>query len=71
MKRLAITLGVLSLAVFTMFIEKDKKNKKGKKAKKFLEVEVAGPNGEPVLSGSGGGKYYIKDDKKVYLRKVK
>lgn len=71
MKRLAIALGVLSLAVFTMFIEKDNKKKKGKRAEKYLEVETTGPNGEPILSGSGGGKYYIKGDKKVYLRKAK
>ena len=71
MKRLAITLGVLCFAVFTMFIEDDKKKKKRKKGKEFLEVETTGPNGEPVLQGSGGGKYYIKGDKKVYLRKAK
>lgn len=71
MKRLAVMFGILSLAVFTMFIEKDKKKKKSKKDKDFLLVETAGPNGEPILSGSEGGKYYVKGGKKVYLRKVK
>ncbi len=71
MKRLAIMFGILSLAVFTMLIEKDKKNKKSKKEMNFLEVEIAGPNGEPILSGSEGEKYYVRGDKKVYLRKVK
>lgn len=72
MKRLVIVFGILSLAVFNMLIEKDKKKKKkSKKDKNFLAVESAGPNGEPVLSGAEGGKYYMKGDKKVYLRKVK
>ena len=71
MKRLAITFGILTLAVFTMLIENDKKDKKAKKTKRFLEVEATGPNGEPILEGSGGGKYYLKDDKKIYLRKAK
>ncbi len=71
MKRLAIAFGVLSLAVFTMLIEKDKKKKRSKKEKHFLEVEIAGSNGEPILSSAGGEKYYMKGGKKVYLRKSK
>ncbi len=71
MKRLAVMLGILSLAVFTMLIEKDKKKKKSKKERNFLEVEKEGPSGEPILSGAKGEKYYVRGDKKVYLRKVK
>ncbi len=71
MKRLAIAYGVLFLAVFTMFVAKDKKQKKSKKDKNFLAVESSGPNGQPILSGADGVKYYMKGDKKVYLRKVK
>ncbi len=71
MKRLAFASGVLFLAVFSMFIGKDKKGKKSKKDKNFLAVESAGPDGEPILSGAEGGRYYMKGDKKVYLRKAK
>ncbi len=66
MKRLAITFGVLCLGVFAMFIEKDKKKKK--KEERLVSVELAGPHGETVLTGSHGGKYYIKDDRKIYIR---
>ncbi|MDQ6762219.1 MAG: hypothetical protein M3015_06290 [Bacteroidota bacterium] len=72
MKRLAVVFGILSLTVFAMLIEKNKKKKKkSKKEKKFLEVEMSAPNGEPILSGAGGGKYYMNGGKKVYLRKAK
>lgn len=64
MKRLAILVCALGVGVFTMFIENDKKKKK----KRFLDPELRGPHGEPVSIGSGGGRYYIKDDRKVYLR---
>lgn len=71
MKRLAVMFGILSLAVFTMFIEKDKKKKKSKKERNFLEVETASPDGAQILSSAEGEKYYVKGGKKVYLRKVK
>ncbi len=69
MKRMAIVFGILCLGVFTMFIERDKK-----KSKKFFKIntpgedEITGPHGEPVLIGSHGGRYYLKGDKKVYLK---
>ncbi|MEO6639345.1 MAG: hypothetical protein ABIN25_13790 [Ginsengibacter sp.] len=71
MKRLALAFGVLSLAVFTLFMGKEKKRKKTKKGKKFLAVEMDGPHGEPILNDGKGGKYYMKGNKKVSLRKVK
>lgn len=64
MKRLALLMCVLGIGVFTMFIENDSKKKK----KKFLDPELTGPRGEPVLIGSGGGRYYLKKDRKVYLK---
>ncbi len=68
MKRLAITFGILCLGVFAMFIETDKKKKKKRKEERLVSVELAGPHGETVLTGSHGGKYYMKDDRKIYIR---
>lgn len=70
MKKLAITFGILCLGIFVMFIEKDKK--KGKKTRtgkgeRLISVE-AGPHGETILTGSHGGKYYMKNDRKIYIR---
>jgi hypothetical protein len=73
MKRLAVVFGILCLGVFTMFIEKDQKKKKKKVfTDDFIPgVEDTGPHGEPVLVGSGGGRYYKKGGKKIYLRHKK
>ncbi len=69
MKRLAIAFGILSIAVFSMLMEKDKKkNKNSKKEESLSGVEMPGPHGEPVLIGAGGGRYYMKGDRKIYLR---
>lgn len=65
MKKLFLLLSVLGLSVVTMFLETDKKNKK---KKRFLDPEITGPHGEPVLIGSNGGRYYFKNDRKIYVR---
>ncbi len=70
MKRLAIVFGVLCLGVFAMFIEKDKK--KGKKIfgdKDEDAIEFTGPHGEKIMVGSSGGRYYLRGDKKIYVKK--
>ncbi len=69
MKRLAIVFGVLCLGVFAMFIEKDKK--KGGKiySKSDNEVEFTGPHGEKILVGSSGGRYYLRGDRKIYIKR--
>ncbi len=64
MKNLALIVCVMCFGVFAMFMEKETKKKK----KKFMDPELAGPHGEPVLIGSGGGRYYYKNDRKVYIR---
>ena len=72
MKRLAIAFGVLCLGVFAMFLENEKK----KGHKKFDHendntVEFTGPHGEKILIGSSGGRYYLKGDKKIYVKNKK
>ncbi|MDQ2863007.1 MAG: hypothetical protein M3R50_05025 [Bacteroidota bacterium] len=65
MKKLLLLLGVLSVSVATMFLETDKKKKK---KKQFLDLEITGPGGEPVLIGANGGRYYFKNERKIYIR---
>ncbi len=64
MKKLAVLCCVLGLGIFTMLLEKDTKKKK---KKRVLDPESTGPHGEPVIIGSNGGKYYFKNDRKVYI----
>ena len=65
MKKLLLLLGVLSVSIATMFLETDKK-KKNKRP--FLEPEIAGPGGERVIIGANGGRYYFKNERKIYIR---
>ena len=65
MKKLLLLLGVLGVGVIAMFLETDKKKKK---KNRFLDPEITGPYGEPVLIGSNGGRYYFKNNRKIYIR---
>ena len=65
MKKILILLGVLGISVATMVLETDKKKKK---KKRFLDPEITGPHGEPVLIGANGGRYYFKNERKIYIR---
>ncbi|MEP7230083.1 MAG: hypothetical protein ABI691_07515 [Ginsengibacter sp.] len=69
MKRLAIVFGVLCIGIFTMFIENDKKKRKSIYSKNDKDVEFTGPHGEKILVGSSGGSYYLRGDRKVYVKK--
>jgi hypothetical protein len=69
MKRLAIILGVLFLAIFTLFMG-DKKNRQRNKISDDegqIDKGMTGPRGERIFIGAGGGRYFTKDDKKVYV----
>ena len=71
MKRLAIVFGVLCLGVFAMFIENNKKKKNKNISYENDDVEFTGPHGEKILVGNSGGRYYLKGDKKVYIKRKK
>ncbi|MEP6583589.1 MAG: hypothetical protein ABJA90_04965 [Ginsengibacter sp.] len=72
MKRLAMVFGVLCISVFALLTEKDKK-KIGKisRHENDKDVEFTGPRGEKILVGTHGGKYYLKGETKVYIKKKK
>lgn len=70
MKKLWVILSVLVVAVITLFLGGDEKNKRPKIApppENNLDEEMVGPRGEQIFIGSGGGRYYIKDGRKIYV----
>ena len=68
MKRLAIIFGVLFLAIFTLW-QGDKKRKKKQVSDEEGKIDkgMTGPHGERIFIGAGGGRYFTKDEKKVYV----
>lgn len=69
MKKILILLSVIIVAVLTLFLGDDK-NKRSKVApppENNLDEEMVGPRGEQIFIGSGGGRYYIKDGRKIYV----
>ena len=68
MKRLAVILSVLFVTVFTLWQTDKKKKKKNKEDKEGqIDKGMTGPRGERIYIGSGGGRYFTKDDKKIYV----
>ena len=69
MKKLAIVFGVLLLAVFALFLgsNKEKKSMVTRVPEGNHDEDMAGPRGEEIFIGSGGGRYFIKDGKKIYV----
>ena len=67
MKRLAIIFGVLFLAIFTLWQGGNKKKKKVSDKEGQIDKGMTGPRGERIFIGAGGGRYFTKDDKKVYV----
>ncbi len=69
MKRLAIIFSVLFLSVFTLWQSKNKKKDARNKNKHEGEIdeEMRGPSGEEMYIGSGGGRYFIRNNKKIYV----
>ncbi len=69
MKRLAIIFSVLFLSVFTLWQSKNK-NKEARNKNKHegeIDEEMRGPRGEEMYIGSGGGRYFIRNNKKIYV----
>jgi hypothetical protein len=68
MKRLAVIFGVMFLAVFTLWQgDKRKKRRNKKDAGGQIDKGMTGPRGERIFIGAGGGRYFTKDDKKIYV----
>ncbi|MEO6455878.1 MAG: hypothetical protein ABIN97_17485 [Ginsengibacter sp.] len=69
MKKLVIILSVLIAAVLALFLgsEKEKRPKIAPPPESNIDEDMAGPRGEEIFIGSGGGRYYIKDDRKIYV----
>ncbi len=69
MKKIVLLLSVIIVAVLTLFLGNDN-NKPSKVAslpENNLDEEMVGPRGEEIFIGSGGGRYYIKNDRKIYV----
>ena len=67
MKRLAIIFGVMFLAVFTLWQGDKRKKRKKKDAEGLIDKGMTGPRGERIFIGAGGGRYFTKDHKKIYV----
>jgi len=67
MKRLAIIFGVLFLAIFTLWQGDNKRKKKVSDKEGEIDKGMTGPRGERIFIGAGGGRYFTKDDKKIYV----
>ena len=68
MKRLAVIVGVLFLAIFTLWQGDKRKKRKNKRDREGrIDKGVTGPRGERIFIGAGGGRYFTKNDKKIYV----
>jgi hypothetical protein len=68
MKKLVVLLSVLFVSMFTLFMGGGNKNKKGNKSREGnIDEEMVGPKGEEIFVGANGGRYFLKDGKKIYV----
>ncbi len=65
MKKIAIVFSILFLSVFTLWRSKNKK--KLAKHEGEIDEEMRGPRGEEMYIGSGGGRYFIRNNKKIFV----
>jgi hypothetical protein len=54
-------------AVFCMAMYNSSYAQTNKKAKDSIDNRMKGPKGEAIVIGPGGGRYYWKNGKKVYV----
>jgi hypothetical protein len=69
MKKIIALLFVIALSMLTLFLG-DKKNKQNKVTsvpEGTRDEDMAGPRGEEIFVGPGGGRYFIKDGKRIYV----
>ncbi len=69
MKRLGVLFSVLFLCIFTLLQSSGRKKPGHTKSKHEGEVdeEIKGPGGEDVYVGSGGGRYFIRNNRKIFV----
>ncbi len=70
MKKTFLIIAVSICTLSTMAQQKeDKKEKKEKKeaTRDTIDNRMKGPDGEPIVIGKGGGRYYWKNGNKVYV----
>lgn len=73
MKNIMIAFALL-LVTFTSFSQKKHSNKKQVKIKSALakyhdniDNRMKGPHGEAIYIGTNGGRYYMKNGKRIYV----
>ena len=66
MKKLVVLLSVLFVSMLTLFMGGNKKNKKNHLLG-TVDEEMVGPSGEEIFIGVNGGRYFLKDGKKIYV----
>jgi len=66
MKKIVVLLSVLFVSMLTLFMGGNKKNKKNHLLG-TVDEEMVGPKGEEIFIGVNGGRYFLKDGKKIYV----
>ncbi len=69
MKKIVLLLSLIIAAVLTLFLGNDnnKPRKVAPPPENNLDEEMVGPRGEQIFIGSGGGRYYVKDGRQIYV----
>lgn len=70
MKKVAIALSTLLAALLVFLAIGEKQNKRSKITPPpypNLDEHMVGPRGEEIFIGAGGGRYFIKNGKKIYV----
>lgn len=69
MKRLAFLLSVIFISLITFLLNSKRKPvvKISHEHEGELDENMSGPKGEDIYIGAGGGRYFIKDDKKIFV----
>jgi hypothetical protein len=65
MKKLVVLLSVLFVSMLTLFMGGN--NNKKNHLLGTVDEEMVGPKGEEILIGVNGGRYFLKDGKKIYV----
>ena len=69
MKRLAILLSLLFVSFIALMLGSKSKPrvKISHDHEGELDENMTGPKGEDIFIGAGGGRYFMKDDRKIYV----